>query len=217
MKKLFIIPLLSFTISLFSSCSTTYSLYSTPLNNVQRVIYSNNSSPLTSTINYSNIEDKYGYEDEIVKFAFVYTESTILFNLYNKSKQIAKVDWNEIVYVDPNNRSCRVIHEGVKYIDKDKYQMPTYISSQSKLTDRLLPINQIFWLDPGFSGIWMFSGKSGGWNIEPIFPKYKTQKEADVSPLIKCSVRLIFPVYINNIKHEYMFEFKIDKIVVSKK
>ena len=67
MKKLFIIPLLSFTISLFSSCSTTYSLYSTPLNNVQRVIYSNNSSPLTSTINYSNIEDKYGYEDEIVK------------------------------------------------------------------------------------------------------------------------------------------------------
>ena len=41
-------------------------------------------------------------------------------------------------------------------------------------------------------------------------------KEANLSPLNKKSIYVIFPIYIGDEKHEYTFKFVIDKIVVTK-
>lgn len=215
MKKTSFILLTCSLFLIFSSCRAKYSLYSTPIHNV--TISVNSDSSQTKIVDYSKIEEKDEFEDEFVKFEFVFTQQTIFFNIENKSNQTIKIDWDEIIYIDPYNNSCRVIHQGVKFINKDDRQSPTYIAARSSLKDQLLPVNKIYWLDMEYSGIWMFAGKRGGWNVSPLFENYKSQEEANSSLLINKKPRLVFPIYIDDQKQEYTFEFIIDRIIVGKK
>ena len=71
--------------------------------------------------------EKYYFEDELVKILWLPSSSNVSFNLTNKTDHSIKIIWDEAVYVDTIGVSHRVMHSGVKYMDRSNSQPPSVV------------------------------------------------------------------------------------------
>jgi len=76
---------------------------------------------------------------------FFITTDEFGFVLKNETKNPLKIDWDSVSYVDYFGESHKVIHSGIRYIDRNNHQTPTIIPPTSKLTDNIIPIDYIEW------------------------------------------------------------------------
>ena len=109
-----------------------------------------------------------------------------------------------MAYVDQNGSTKRVMHSGVKYTERNSSQPASTLPRNASLSDVLLPTDNVYYL----------SGKYGGWRESSLFPRYNTQEEAQASPALGKSVRIIFPILIQDVVNEYVFEFSVDSVTV---
>ena len=70
---------------------------------------------------------KYRFEDEMVEIVWLPMATEIGFELRNKTTHSMKIIWDESVYVDELGESKRIMHSGVKYIEKGNPQPPTVV------------------------------------------------------------------------------------------
>ena len=82
---------------------------------------------------------KYSYEDNIVKISMVPLTTEIGFSLQNKSQNSIKIIWDEALYISEEGISCKIMHSGVKYIDKDGKQTPTVVAKGTIINDVIVP------------------------------------------------------------------------------
>jgi hypothetical protein len=93
-----------------------------------------------------------------IDFSFA-DEDGISFSLTNKLDAPIQIDWNATSYVDTTNEAQRVMHSGVKFIDRDKPMVPTTIPPGAAAKDIMIPISNV-----NYS-----SGAGAGWRTRALF------------------------------------------------
>ncbi len=198
------------TMLCLTSCGSlftfTSALYDTSLVSVE--------SPVNAKVKYGETKilntigddgiSKYTYEDDYINIVWYIGESKLNFCLTNKSDYTIKLPWDDMAYVDVNGRTMRVIHSGVKLVDKNAAQAPSIVPKNATLDDMLMPSENIYYS----------SVQSVGWTERRLFPNYSTQEEANNCPVLGKRVRVIFPIIIQDVQNEYVFEFSVNGVVV---
>lgn len=135
---------------------------------------------------------KYCFEDEMVRILWLPTvNSFISFTITNKTDHSIRIIWDEAVYVDVSGGSHKVMHAGVKYMDRYNAQLPSVVVRKGWLSDIILPVDNVYYVD------------SGGWKESPLLP--------NVEKYIGKTIQVLLPLEIEGIVHEYIFVFNIDR------
>lgn len=149
---------------------------------------------------------KYSYEDDMIKILWMPLSTQFCFTLQNKTDHSIKIIWDEAVYVSPNGSSGRVMHDGVKYIDRYNPQPPTVIVKNANIYDMIVPTDNIYYV----------SGQYGGWRTKPLLPnRANTQEELNAltQKYIGKEVRVHLPIEIQGTVNEYIFTFKVEEFI----
>jgi len=154
------------------------------------------------------ISDSLRYKDDKIDIKFTAVTNNIEINLTNKSDKGLKINWDEISIV-LFNKAGRVIHQGVKLSEKEKVQVPTTIPMNAYWTDKLVPVNNIYYFN--------VMGRNGDWVIYPLFKQRETstskKKNNDwINTMVGQTFSLYFPIHYGNETLEYNFIFKINGI-----
>lgn len=155
------------------------------------------------TLNDDNI-NKYRYEDDFIEITWIVSSTKFSFILKNKSEHTLKINWDDISYVNTNGEVGRVMHNGVKYSERNSSQPSTSIPRGATISDLLLPTDNVYY------------SQYGGWSEKYLIPcVYKTQEDKNsLAPLlINKTMSIMMPIMIENIQNDYVFIFNIDKLL----
>ena len=149
---------------------------------------------------------KYSYEDDMIKILWIIELDRLSFILENKTDHSIKIIWDEAIFVDENGLSNRIIHSGVKYIDRDKSLPPSVVIRKGTLIDMIVPVDKIYYSD-------LYSG----WKIQPLIPvpdydNIEVSKNLAKENIGKI-IQVLLPLEIENVINEYIFMFKISDIL----
>ena len=148
---------------------------------------------------------KYVYADSLISITWIPTASKFGFQLENKSEFSMKIIWDEAVFVNSNGESMRVMHSGVKYIDRNSPQPPTVIVRGGKVSDIIIPTDNVYYV----------SGQYGGWREKGIFEPYSEFSIEKLKPAknhIGKKVQVLLPLDIKGTVNEYIFTFKVNDV-----
>jgi hypothetical protein len=110
----------------------------------------------------------------------------------NSSNEPIRVDWDASSFVDPDGQSCRVIHTGVKFTNREKTQVPSTIASRSQLIESIVPVDNIKWIT------------TEGWNYHPLLLPWAGRK--------RFSFRVVLTMKIRGVEKHYEFRFSATKM-----
>ena len=111
-----------------------------------------------------------------------------------------------MAYVDETETAQRVMHAGTKYADRNMHQPHTVIPKNTSIVDVVLPTDKIY-LDHTPT---VLLGMPAEWKSRPILPQFSSLKELMDSGILGKKVRILFPIIIQDVQNEYIFEFQID-------
>jgi len=152
---------------------------------------------------------RWSFEDEMVKVSWLPTAKRFLFKLTNKTGHSIKIVWDEAVYVNPNGESQRVMHSGVKYIDRNASQPPTVVVRGATVSDQVFPSDNVYYI----------SGRFGGWRDLPLFPCESHVSAEDLKgktdEYVGKSVQILLPLQIEDVVNEYIFTFKVQDVITA--
>jgi hypothetical protein len=137
------------------------------------------------------------FQDGFIDAAFVVTKKQIAFGIWNKTDNPIKLDWNQVSFIDINGDSHKVIHEGVKYMDKNNSMPPSVIPPTAKLKDIVFPTDYISYS----------AGQYGGWREKALFPDGSAATDYEGK-----TIGVFIPLEINGTVKNYLFTFRIDKV-----
>ncbi len=140
-------------------------------------------------------KQKYRYEDDYIDIVWYVGYKEFNFLLTNKSDYTIKINWDDISYVDLNGTVGRVMHSGVKYIDRNNSQPSTSIPKKANISDILIPTNNVYFA----------SGQYGGWREQPLIPTSYNSGGAEGK-----TMRILMPIMIQDVQNDYTFEFLIN-------
>lgn len=83
------------------------------------------------------------YTDSLMSVSFEFRDQQVGLTVKNNSNLPLGLNWDRCAYVDAAGTTSRVIHEGVKYIDKQLPQTTSIILSNAFLSDIMVPANYI--------------------------------------------------------------------------
>lgn len=156
------------------------------------------SGSITKNITVDSINSltrRYTLETEQTKFVFTPSSAGLNFELTNKTDATIKVIWDDAAFIDIEGTSGKVMHEGIKYIDRSNSQPPTSIIKGAKISDVAIPTANVYYA----------SGSYGGWRTSPlIFNKAGTKNESLDNKVVK----LFLPIVVNTKTIEYIFTFQ---------
>jgi hypothetical protein len=89
--------------------------------------------------------DKLLHETPEFMIAFNVIPEQVGFELLNKSQAAIRILWDECAYIDPTGRSFRVIHQGVRFIDRDKPMASTIVPPGAAIRDLVYPASYVTW------------------------------------------------------------------------
>lgn len=186
----------------FSSCTTTrYYLEST--------------NKLVDTS--SNIELKDAslrgsvYSDEYVTIIPNAEDVSINLMIANNHNSSIRVLWDNAAYIDSRGNAHRIIHLGVKLVDKEKAQVPSVIPKGAQIEDNVVPVDCVEWV-------------GDSWKVSPLeYNEFSTIELAEqelnmyLSYPERSSSKLLLPIEINDKKIEYTLSFIGDDFKISSK
>lgn len=196
-------------VSMTSCAFGPYLTYSVGLSNVE--------APVDAKTQYGEIKiikldvegkTNYKYEDDYIDIMWIVTSTQFNFVLKNKSNYSIKIPWDDVAYISPSGQTGRVMHSGVKYIDRNNSQPASVVPKGASLSDIVIPTDNVYYV----------SGQYGGWREKKLFSFEidKNNIEQSKQEHIGKTVRLLFPIIIQDVKNEYVFEFKVEDITLKK-
>lgn len=145
---------------------------------------------------------KYSFEDEMIRVIWIPTAPKLSFILTNKTDHSIKIVWDEAAFVDQDGMSQRVIHAGVKYIDRNSSQPPTVVVRGGTVNDLIIPSANIY-----------YEGAYGGWREAPLFPSiFATDAKvlkSKTEQYIGKTIQVLLPLQIEDVVNEYIFIFEV--------
>ncbi|MDR3598513.1 hypothetical protein [Clostridium sp.] len=161
--------------------------------------------------------DKYSsyFEDDLVKVLWSVSVSNVSFSIQNKTDHSIKIPWDEASFIDANGSSHRVMHIGVKYVDRQQPQAPSIIARKASIEDLVFPTDYVTWED-------------GQWEEQTFFPRadYHSDYSKGTYPTfdsfnfatksnIGKSIQILLPLQIEEVVNDYIFTFKVDSVLTS--
>jgi len=88
------------------------------------------------------------FEDENIKLVFgikteFFTPKYFSIQIINKTDKPIKIIWDETIITDNYGDTSGVIHSGVKFINKDRPQVPSIVPPNGKFEDIIIPKSHI--------------------------------------------------------------------------
>lgn len=209
MKKTSIL-LLAAGAFLFTSCGAFKSYvanYSVGLATVESPADAKQQFGETKVVNFD--EDgisKYRYEDAYIDIVWSVGLKQFNFTLKNKSGHTLKINWDDVSYVDVKGQVGRVMHSGVKYVDRNSSQPATTVPKGASISDLLLPTDNVYYV----------SGQYGGWEMAYLVPcVYKTPEafNSGAPSFVGKTMTVMMPIMIENVQNDYTFTFNIEKLL----
>jgi len=133
------------------------------------------------------------YQDLSVKITFVITRQ-VGFRLENKTGSPIEIDWNHASFIDFESTAHRVMHEGVRYIERDKPLASTVVPPGANVTDVLIPVDSVYYE----------SGIGGGWKTVDTLPVSLRLFDGK-------TIGIYLPLKIGTASKNYLFSFRVEK------
>lgn len=152
------------------------------------------------------------FADDNIRIRFSFGPTRIGFKLENLTKNSIKVIWDESVFMDSDGTTMRVMHEGVRFMEKGKSMPPSIIGPGGNIDDTILPAD-----------LTTFTGHV--WTTERIFPDgYFDEFQQSAFDEQKDSLRrfveyskgrdlfgVMLTLQLPSGKKEYTFQFYVSK------
>ena len=205
MKKL---VALSIVLAFIIGCagSTKIIKFDMGLNQVERPKNAKERFGKVNTTVVESLGKKYlVFEDNLIKTQFSFSYYQIGLLLENKSEHTMKINWDNAAWISPAGISSRVIHSGVRLVDRNSPQAPSVIVRGGKLSDIIIPSDNIYYA----------SGKYGGWRYLGLIHHTDVMAMDMQSELIKAQENVgktcgvLLPIEIEGIQNDYIFTFEI--------
>jgi hypothetical protein len=132
--------------------------------------------------------------DEFLDASFTISQEQITFVLRNKTDNPIKLSWDQVSYVDFFGTSHRVMHKGIKLVDREQPQAPTAIPPNAQVDELVAPTDYVAFI-------------SGNWKQGNILPDNVAAKQ-----LKGKTVSVFMPLEINGSIKNYSFEFLVSKV-----
>jgi hypothetical protein len=193
---------------LLTSCGvTTFQVYSFDLSEVERPNIADQSygSRIVVTNLGKDSLGRYSYEDRFFTITWEPDIQQFRFLLTNKYDNSIQIPWDNASYVDYEKKASRVIHTGVRYINRYESQPATTIPGGSTLSDILIPADNIHFSSDGWDSRQIMPTKSvNAWTRSGL-----TKVQAVNPGYIGKCVSILLPVNINGVQNDYLFIFNI--------
>jgi hypothetical protein len=111
------------------------------------------------------------------------------FSLENKTELGIVLPWDKISYVDWSKGSHRVLHEGVRLIDRDKPQADSTVAPSARLDDFIYPSDYVD-------------------SEKPILPLL------DPSAAVGATFSVFMPLEIKGHEKDFFFTFKVERVTL---
>jgi hypothetical protein len=131
----------------------------------------------------------YKFEDDIISLVVGGISPSYSFIISNKTNNTLKIVWDDAVFADIDGGVSRVMHNGVKYAEKENSQPSTSIIKGGTLSDGIIPTQFVRY-------------QNDDWIVADNYTE-------DVNGI----VRIMLPIQIKDVINEYVFEFSLEKKV----
>jgi hypothetical protein len=151
------------------------------------------------------------FEDDIVRIKFSISDKSINFTLTNKTSDVIRILWDDASIVQ-FGKAHKIMHSGVKYIDRNEAQPATTVPPNSSIDDLALPSDNIYWRDGYYS---RYSSSPGGWEEHDLFPTNDLNDQGIRQTILSAvgqKVTLYLPIQHQGNTIDYSFEFTIRDI-----
>ncbi|MGY6278392.1 hypothetical protein [Methylomonas sp. MgM2] len=151
------------------------------------------------------------FKTKEVDFSWEPNSNTFVFKLKNKSDKTVKIVWDSVVFIDSFDESHKVIHSGVRLVDRNSSQPPTVIVKGSHVNDTLQPADYINWVSS-------YSSVPGRWDEQSILPTTIYGGNADrtafreiITAQVGKKLKVMMTLDFSGVLKEYLFEFEVKK------
>lgn len=128
------------------------------------------------------------YEDNKIKIFFNINDKSINFTLSNKTDNTIKVLWDECIFINQDKRSSRIVHSGIRYMDKENSQQPSLIAKNALIEETIFPTDYI-------------TLENNKWTERILFAD-KSSKNLDQE------ISILLAIQMENVINNYIFTFK---------
>ena len=143
------------------------------------------------------------FQNDMILIKWSSTPTSLDFDLQNKTSKTIKIIWEEAVYINEKGESNRIMHKGVKYIDRSQSMPPTVVVRGSTVSETCVPVDNV-----RYSG-----GQYGsGWVESPLFNTMAwttTESQRLRSLIVGKTVSVLLPIQSEGVTKEYIFNFKV--------
>jgi len=136
------------------------------------------------------------YMDERVALELFPGERGIGLKIRNKLPDPVKLDWNQSSFVDWHGKSGRIIHDGVRFVERNSLLPPSVIPPGALLEDSIVPVSNIDLVGTMVLTDALFPAR---------LPKAAELKGARVSVLLYLEA--------NGVSRNYMLTVQVDDVV----
>lgn len=137
---------------------------------------------------------KYNYTDNVIDIIIFASSEQFIYTIKNLSSNTIKIIWNDAAFIDTDGSTSKIVHKGIKLIQREEDQPPTSIIKNAKLEDVAVPTNKIY-----------FSNISSEWSNNSLFSKVDMNSNNQI-------IKLMLPIEIKGVINEYIFEFTVKYI-----
>ena len=152
------------------------------------------------------------FNDSKIQAFFIVGNKQLDFTLKNLTNEPMKINWDEASLII-NGESKRVMHKGVKFIDRNSPQAPTVIPGNSSIDELVLPTDNVFFNEGYYSN---YYSSPGSWKIVDLLPSWDKYKEETKKKIMNSKgsiLKFFLPIEQNNQKMYYTFEFLIAEVI----
>jgi hypothetical protein len=149
------------------------------------------------------------FKDDKINVNFEIGEKQIEFALKNLTVNPIRINWDEVSFIK-DGISHRVIHKGIRLIEKDAPQASSVIPPLTEINELVVPVDNIAYSAGYYSA---YSSIPGGWTTKDLFLYYDMNREDYKKFILENNgktFKLFMPIELNGVKLNYMFEFKVN-------
>ena len=143
------------------------------------------------------------YIDDKIAIDWSYVmRSRLNFKLKNISAKNMRLIWDNAAYVDANGKVDRIMHHGIKYVDRNESQPSSTIPAGAILEDAIIPVGVI-----GYTARY-------GWHEGTMFGFSTTDRrlaETQKANTFGRNIKVLLPIEIDGEITEYTFSFTVNE------
>lgn len=152
------------------------------------------------------------FDDELLNVMFFFGDTSIGITLKNKSDHSLKINWDNAAWINPFGESKRIIHTGVKLVDKNLPQAPSIVVRNGILRDSITPSENIYYEgDPYYE--WRCLSLLHHTDILGVMSMQSELEKAQIYVDKTCG--LLIPIEIEGVQNDYLFTFNIGEAFIT--